>query len=116
MEVHHVHRLSDGGPDDPESVIALCPNCHRRSHNGADKDEFNQRLIEQLEAKHESREVGSIYAMADIVNVAQLVIRAKEMIATGTCLLGKLRMSTGSLSEESERAMIDSRDCKARIG
>ncbi|WP_458210993.1 HNH endonuclease [Haladaptatus sp. NG-SE-30] len=60
LEVHHVHRLSDGGPDDPESVIALCPNCHRRVHNGADKGDFNQQLIERLEAKHESREVESI--------------------------------------------------------
>ncbi|MFA9427055.1 HNH endonuclease [Natronorubrum sp. A-ect3] len=34
LEVHHVHRLSDGGPDEPENVIAICPNCHRRAHHG----------------------------------------------------------------------------------
>ena len=36
LEPHHLRRLSDGGPDHPAHVIALCPNCHRRVHFGAD--------------------------------------------------------------------------------
>jgi 5-methylcytosine-specific restriction protein A len=47
LEVHHLHRRSDGGPDDPDNVVALCPNCHRRVHHGKDGDEFNQKLIEK---------------------------------------------------------------------
>lgn len=31
LESHHVRRVSDGGPDHPKWVIALCPNCHRRA-------------------------------------------------------------------------------------
>lgn len=46
LEVHHLHRRSDGGPDDPENVIAICPNCHRRAHYGENKEEFNEMLIE----------------------------------------------------------------------
>jgi len=46
LEVHHLHRRSDGGPDHPDNVIALCPNCHRRVHHGRDGDEFNNRLAE----------------------------------------------------------------------
>jgi 5-methylcytosine-specific restriction protein A len=53
LEVHHLHRLSDGGPDRPENVIALCPNCHRRRHEGRDGDEFNQQLIEKAEERNE---------------------------------------------------------------
>src|SRR5947209_15707035 len=34
LEVHHIRRLSDGGPDDPRWVVAICPNCHRRAHYG----------------------------------------------------------------------------------
>lgn len=34
LEPHHIRRLSDGGPDDPRFVIALCPNCHREAHFG----------------------------------------------------------------------------------
>ena len=41
LEVHHIRRLSDGGPDDPEFVVALCPNCHRRAHYGEDAEDFN---------------------------------------------------------------------------
>jgi len=52
LEVHHLHRLSDGGPDNPENVIALCPNCHRRRHRGRDGDEFNQRLIGKAEERN----------------------------------------------------------------
>jgi 5-methylcytosine-specific restriction enzyme A len=36
LEPHHLRRISDGGPDHPAHVIALCPNCHRRVHAGAD--------------------------------------------------------------------------------
>jgi 5-methylcytosine-specific restriction protein A len=44
LEVHHITRMSDGGADSPENVVALCPNCHRRVHEGRDGDEFNQSL------------------------------------------------------------------------
>ena len=44
LETHHIRRLSDGGPDHPRWVIAVCPNCHRRAHYGNDKSDFNQKL------------------------------------------------------------------------
>ena len=49
LEVHHLHRRSDGGADHPDNVIALCPNCHRHVHHGQDGEEFNQQLIEKSE-------------------------------------------------------------------
>lgn len=48
LEGHHTRRLSDGGPDDPRWVIALCPNCHRRAHYGEDAETFNQALQDKL--------------------------------------------------------------------
>jgi 5-methylcytosine-specific restriction protein A len=45
LEVHHLHRRSDGGADHPDNVVALCPNCHRRVHHGQDGDKFNQTLF-----------------------------------------------------------------------
>ncbi|MWV39499.1 HNH endonuclease [Natrialba sp. INN-245] len=53
LEVHHLTRRSDGGPDDPANVIALCPNCHRRVHEGRDGDEFNRRLKAKVAARTE---------------------------------------------------------------
>jgi 5-methylcytosine-specific restriction enzyme A len=44
LEPHHLRRLSDGGPDHPAHVIALCPNCHRRVHAAADGNAYNARL------------------------------------------------------------------------
>jgi 5-methylcytosine-specific restriction protein A len=48
LEPHHTERLADGGPDHPENVIALCPNCHRRVHSSADGEEFNSSLRAKL--------------------------------------------------------------------
>ena len=44
LECHHVYRLADGGPDHPENVVALCPNCHRRAHYAQDAVTFNDEL------------------------------------------------------------------------
>ena len=46
LETHHIRRLSDGGPDHPEWVAGVCPNCHRRAHYAIDREEFNYRLQE----------------------------------------------------------------------
>lgn len=45
LEPHHIHRLSDGGPDDPHFVIAVCPNCHRKAHFSKDSVGFNGQLL-----------------------------------------------------------------------
>lgn len=45
LEPHHLYRVSDGGPDHPAHVIALCPTCHRRVHHGADGSDYNSVLI-----------------------------------------------------------------------
>jgi 5-methylcytosine-specific restriction protein A len=48
LEPHHMRRVSDGGPDHPQSVIALCPNCHRRVHAGADSAAYNSALVKKI--------------------------------------------------------------------
>lgn len=44
LECHHLHRMADGGPDHPENVVALCPNCHRRVHYALDSIAFSSAL------------------------------------------------------------------------
>lgn len=51
LEVHHVRRMADGGPDHPRWVAALCPNCHRRVHHGADGAEHNGRVAASIALK-----------------------------------------------------------------
>lgn len=50
LHAHHVHELSDGGSDTPDTVIALCPNCHYRVHHGKDGEEYNQKLLNKVQS------------------------------------------------------------------
>lgn len=50
LEPHHTRRLSDGGPDHPAWVIALCPSCHRRAHYAEDATAFNASLVARASA------------------------------------------------------------------
>ena len=34
LEVHHIVYRSNGGSDDPDNLITLCENCHKKVHNG----------------------------------------------------------------------------------
>lgn len=34
LDMHHIWEVSEGGGDDPENLIALCPTCHRLYHRG----------------------------------------------------------------------------------
>lgn len=52
LEPHHTTRLSDGGPDHPSHVGALCPSCHREIHfgqEGARKNAELQARLKQIE-------------------------------------------------------------------
>jgi 5-methylcytosine-specific restriction protein A len=46
VEVHHLHRLADGGTDDIANTVCVCPNHHRALHYG----KVASKLREQLEA------------------------------------------------------------------
>ncbi|SEN69198.1 HNH endonuclease [Nitrosomonas marina] len=48
LEVHHVLRLADGGEDTIKNAVALCPNCHRELHYGAEKRELVTRLRSKI--------------------------------------------------------------------
>lgn len=48
LEPHHTRRVSDGGPDHPKWVVAVCPTCHRRVHHGADGEAYNRTLQARL--------------------------------------------------------------------
>jgi 5-methylcytosine-specific restriction protein A len=50
LEVHHLDQRSEGGSDHPDNVIALCPNCHERIHNGSDGGVFNEELRKRAAA------------------------------------------------------------------
>lgn len=48
LEVHHLHPLADGGSDTIGNTVALCPNCHRELHHGAETPVLRERLYHKL--------------------------------------------------------------------
>ncbi len=48
LEPHHTTRVSDGGPDHPKFVGAVCPTCHRELHFGVEGEAKNAALQERL--------------------------------------------------------------------
>jgi 5-methylcytosine-specific restriction protein A len=48
LEPHHTRRVSDGGPDHPRWVGAICPTCHRNIHHGVDGPRLNDKLQRHL--------------------------------------------------------------------
>jgi 5-methylcytosine-specific restriction protein A len=48
LEPHHINRLGDGGPDTPEFVATVCPNCHREIHYGIKGDSINMKLAKYV--------------------------------------------------------------------
>ena len=51
LEVHHIRRLTDGGPDRLDAVAALCPNCDREAHHGKEAAQINRQLLTRISAK-----------------------------------------------------------------
>lgn len=49
LELHHVRQLAHSGPDTVENAVALCPNCHRRAHLGADRDVLTTQLYRRVQ-------------------------------------------------------------------
>ena len=54
FQVDHILQLSEGGPDQPDNMIALCPNCHSAKTLGKNKLEMTSRLKNLVIAKHSS--------------------------------------------------------------
>lgn len=53
LHAHHINELSDGGSDTPETVAALCPNCHYEIHHGVDGEEYNEELAATIKQREQ---------------------------------------------------------------
>ncbi len=51
LESHHISMLADGGADTPENTAALCANCHRELHIGAERRAKTEKLRALVAAK-----------------------------------------------------------------
>jgi 5-methylcytosine-specific restriction protein A len=63
LEPHHIRRLSDGGPDNPAFMGAVCPNCHREIHHGEKGRDVNRHL--QSVVTNREKELELLQGFAD---------------------------------------------------
>lgn len=48
LEVHHVRQLASGGSDKITNAVAVCPNCHRELHYGANSGDLSASLYSKV--------------------------------------------------------------------
>jgi len=48
LEVHHLRQLAEGGPDQVDNALALCPNCHRNFHHGREKGALRRAALQSV--------------------------------------------------------------------
>lgn len=54
VEVAHIKALSEGGPDDPRNMVALCPNCHKKLDVG--REDLREEVLKNLKSKLERKD------------------------------------------------------------
>ena len=54
LEVDHIQDLAKGGPDHPEQMIALCPNCHAIKTRGRTREQLRHELFTVARQRHEA--------------------------------------------------------------
>jgi 5-methylcytosine-specific restriction enzyme A len=70
LEPHHIRRLGDGGPDDPRFMGAVCPNCHREIHHGAQGRSLNELLQSAVTAREDALQQSVITTAGAVVDVS----------------------------------------------
>ncbi|WP_455368115.1 NUDIX domain-containing protein [[Eubacterium] cellulosolvens] len=89
LEPHHTIRRADRGPDSPNTVIALCPNCHKRIDNGKDGNQFNEFLKKRVKFIEDkiAKNAFSNVAAAIIVdnNYRVLIAKRRDKDEIGGC-------------------------------
>lgn len=54
LEVDHVMDLALEGPDHPENMIALCPNCHAVKTRGSTREQLRSKLLAVTRQRHKA--------------------------------------------------------------
>jgi 5-methylcytosine-specific restriction protein A len=52
--VDHVNELARGGQDIPDTMIALCPNCHALKTRGSNRQKLRRELLVVARTLHEA--------------------------------------------------------------
>ena len=79
--IHHVKPRADGGSDDVDNLVVLCPTCHDKKHDGGITGQVSERKI--IEVLTEDRATPA--AIADWTGMSKQTVhyRLNKLVAAG---------------------------------
>jgi hypothetical protein len=90
IDIHHLNPIAQGGPDTPDNLLALCPNCHSLHHKGVIPIESIRAWKMLLLAMNEAYDRGSIDQLAALESVGQVYVSGDGLLSCSGLVAGKL--------------------------
>jgi hypothetical protein len=94
FEIHHLDPLGDGGTDEPDNLIALCPNCHTLHHAGVIPEASLRAWKQILLSVNEAYDRKSVDILLALDSVAMLylsgdgLLECAPLVAAGLLSIG----------------------------
>jgi hypothetical protein len=96
LDIHHLDQVGDGGSDDPQNLLALCPNCHALHHreNGIPIDSLRawKMLLLAINEAYDRRSIDILLALdrlGDLHVFGDGVLSCAPLVATGLVQCGQ---------------------------
>jgi len=90
IDIHHMVPIAEGGPDTPDNLLALCPNCHSLHHKGVIPIESIRAWKMLLLAMNEAYNRESIDQLAALESVGQVYVSGDGLLSCAGLVAGKL--------------------------
>lgn len=124
LEPHHIKRLADEGPDHPDSIAALCPNCHREVHYGINGERANRTLLivvrskktDVMELNKKRMELNEIHRKRVQARLEEyLISKGIDTSARFKCIVKEHENSELSMFFDKERSRVCCSICGAEL-
>lgn len=89
-DIHHLTPVSDSGPDSPDNLIALCPNCHSLHHKGIIPRESLRAWKMILVALNEAYDRKAIIVLLLLDKMDKLYVQGDALVDCAGLIAGNL--------------------------
>lgn len=95
LDIHHLEPVSNGGPDDPDNLLALCPYCHTLHHAGhipIESVRAWKMLLLAINEAYDRRSVDILLAIEKMAgrNTSPLYVSGDGVLACSPLIAGDL--------------------------
>jgi len=96
LDLHHIWQVSEGGPDEPYNLIALCPTCHALYHRGTISSDAIYAYKAMLVALSQAFDLDAIDRLLLLAGIPEdfLVISGDGVVGFGRLLVAGLARVT----------------------